>query len=201
MIKEIRITTEDFFIGNFGCPEATDEIIGACTKNLIVDEKGISKRDEEACVGDKETPDHKCRECYVSWIDVSNVNFIEHGYRKVIENVNDMIWKMDLDHKWESDLQYTRYIGKGHHYDWHKDHYDEDIYPGHSGNTRKLTMVYCLSHKEDYRGGEFQIKTSKGATYTRRFDYGDFIVFPSKILHRVKPLKSGTRTTLVGWYS
>ncbi len=47
MIKEIRITTEDFFIGNFGCPEATDEIIGACTKNLIVDEKGISKRDEE----------------------------------------------------------------------------------------------------------------------------------------------------------
>jgi len=112
-----------------------------------------------------------------------------------------MIWKMDLDHKWESDLQYTRYIGKGHHYDWHKDHYDEGIYPGHSGNTRKLTMVYCLSHKEDYRGGEFQIKTSKGATYTRRFDYGDFIVFPSKILHRVKPLKSGTRTTLVGWYS
>ena len=201
MIKEIRITTEDFFIGNFGCPEATDEIIGACTKNLIVDEKGISKRDEEACVGDKETPDHKCRECYVSWIDVSNVNFIEHGYRKVIENVNDMIWKMDLDHKWETDLQYTRYIGKGHHYDWHKDHYSEEEYPGHSGNIRKLTMVYCLSHKEDYRGGEFQIKTSKGATYTRRFDYGDFIVFPSKILHRVKPLKSGTRTTLVGWYS
>ena len=97
MIKEIRITTEDFFIGNFGCPEATDEIIEACTKNLNVDE------DEEACVGDKEIPDHKCRECYVSWIDVSNINFIEHGYRKVIENVNDMIWKMDLDHKWEAD--------------------------------------------------------------------------------------------------
>ena len=201
MIKEIRITTEDFFIGNFGCPEATDEIIEACTKNLIVDEKGISKRDEKGAVGNEDTLDYMGRECYVSWLSVENINFIEHGYRKVIENVNDMIWKMDLDHKWEADLQYTRYIGKGHHYDWHKDHYDEDIYPGHSGNTRRLTMVYCLSHKEDYRGGEFQIKTSKGATYTRRFDYGDFIVFPSKILHRVKPLKSGTRTTLVGWYS
>jgi PKHD-type hydroxylase len=199
-MKEIRITTEDFFIGNFGIPAPTDEIIEACTQNLSVDEKGISKRDEEAGVGDGETPDYKIRECYVSWLDVKNINFIEHGYRKVIENVNDMIWKMDLDHKWESDLQYTKYIGKGHHYDWHRDHYDEEVYPGHSGNNRKLSMVYCLSYKKDYTGGEFQIKTSKGSTYTRKFDYGDFIVFPSKILHRVKPLKSGTRTTLVGWY-
>ncbi len=201
-MKEVRITTEDFFIGNFGCSEATDELVNIFAK-IEIDKKGISVRDKEATTGtdeDTNTPNHKFRKCYVDWVDVDKVNFIEHGYRKVLENTNDMIWKMDLDHKWESDLQYTKYVGKGHHYNWHKDHYDEDIYPGHSGNDRKLTMVYCLSNKKDYTGGEFQIKTGKGTTYTRKFDYGDFIVFPSKTLHRVKPLKSGTRITLVGWY-
>ena len=77
-MKEIRITTEDFFIGNFGIPAPTDEIIEACTQNLNVDEKGISKRDEEAGVGDEDTTDYKIRECYVSWLDVKNINFIEH---------------------------------------------------------------------------------------------------------------------------
>ena len=190
-MKEVRITTEDFFIGNFGCSEATDELLNSIKKNETI---------VEATTGTDGTPNHKFRECYVSWIDVKNVNFIEQGCQKVVNSVNDMIWKIDLDHRWECDLQYTKYVGKGHHYNWHKDHYSEEEYPGHSGNDRKLSIVYCLSNKRDYTGGEFQIKTGKGTTYTRKFDYGDFIVFPAKTLHRVKPLKSGTRTTLVGWY-
>ena len=192
-MKPVKIATEDFFIGNFGHPEATDELVNSIGKNQ-------NKISGEGITGIDGTPNHKFRKCYVDWIDVENVNYIEQGYRKVIENVNGMIWKMDLDHRWETDLQYTKYTGKNHHYGWHKDHYSEEEYPEHSGNDRKLSIVYCLSHKKDYSGGEFQIKTNKGSTYTRKFDYGDFIVFPSTILHRVKPLKSGIRITLVGWY-
>ena len=74
----------------------------------------------------------------------------------------------------------------------------QDAY-GNLFTDRKITVVYCLSHKSDYVGAEFQIKT-ENSTYTRKFDYGDFIVFPANRIHRVKSLKSGKRITLVGWY-
>ena len=35
---------------------------------------------------------------------------------------------------------------------------------------------------------------------TKKLDYGDVVVFPSIIPHRVRPIKSGKRYSLVGWY-
>ena len=105
---------------------------------------------------------------------------------------------MDLKHEWQASVQYTRYLGKGHFYNWHRDAYPK----GEStvGFGRKLTIVYCLSYEKDYTGGEFEVERDDKTIYTRKFDYGDFIVFPARKLHRVIPLESGTRTTLVGWY-
>ena len=133
------------------------------------------------------------------WLKVSESNFIEVGLRKIVHNVNNMIWHMKLDEEWQADIQFTKYIGKGDHYNWHKDYYKgEELNDGIT--IRRISVVYCLSKKTDYTGGEFQIKTNNNGIYTTKFDYGDFIVFPSDKDHRVKPLKSGTRITMVGWY-
>jgi len=198
-IKPFKILTKDYFIGNLGCPEATDEINLICNNQLQNDENVISKYDSISTIRNGEV-NYKLRKCFVSSIPVDNLNFIEQGLKKTIEYVNDMQWKMDLSHRWESNIQYTKYLGKGHFYDWHPDVFPKEHFPNHSAIRRKISIVYCLSDKSDYVGGEFQIKTDDGI-YTRKFGYGDFIVFPSEKIHRVKPLKSGTRITLVGWYT
>lgn len=179
-----KIATPDFFIGNLDSPKANEEIFSCCPPDFNYGE-GLAGND---------LPYHKHRKCLVSWLDVDKSNFIETGLKIIIQNANSMIWKMDIENKWESGIQFTKYMGKGDHFAWHQDCYDGDI-----TEQRKLSVVYCLSKKSDYTGGEFQIKKSDGSTYKIKFDLGDFIVFPSRTLHRVKPLKTGTRMTMVGW--
>lgn len=192
-MKEFRHITEDFFIGNLGSKETTDEIVEGIAENFNF--KSINY--EDAGVGTEDDPpvDHRIRKCLLKWISVNPTNYVESGLRKIIEYVNDGYFNIPVEHKWETDIQYTKYKDKGHFFGWHSDSYDGDNLP-----IRKLSIVYSLCHKNDYVGGEFQIKTSNGEIYTRKFDYGDFIVFPSDKVHRVKKLKGGERTTLVGWY-
>ena len=56
-----------------------------------------------------------------------------------------------------------------------------------------------LSSKDDYEGGEFQVMMGN-KMFSYKMDVGEAIVFPSDCLHRVRPLKSGKRVSLVGWY-
>jgi PKHD-type hydroxylase len=200
-MKPKKIITEDFFVGNLGDIKATNEIKKIYEKNFDIKITDISKNDYSALVGGDEIPNEKVRKCYISWLDRENemFNYIANGFEKIVQNTNKLIWNMSLDNEWQSDIQFTKYVGKGDHYDWHKDFYDEeDLDDGVT--IRRISVVYCLSKKIDYSGGHFQIKTKKGEIYTTRFDYGDFIVFPSNIEHRVKPLYSGSRITMVAWY-
>ena len=194
-MKPQRIIKKDFFIGNLGNNNVPDEILQSYY-STIKSEDVKSLVDMDANVGNMGV-DHKVRKCKLSWIDSKESNAIETGLRKIIQNVNNIIWKMNLENVWETNIQFTKYIGKGDHYNWHKDYYEnaKDLI-----FLRKISIVYCLSKKTDYNGGEFQIKTSDGGVYTTKFDYGDFIVFPSDRVHRVKPLKDGERITMVGWY-
>ena len=190
-MKAYKLLTDDFFVGNFGSVKATDEIVKMCAHNF---------KDEnlhDAGVGGKGV-NHSIRNCRIAGISKDRCQLITEGLGKIIMNVNKMQWNMDLEHIWEAHIQYTRYIGEGHFYNWHRDAYVND--ENSVGHKRKLTIVYCLSYKKDYTGGEFEVKREDNSVYTRKFDYGDFIVFPAYKLHRVKPLKKGTRTTLVGWY-
>ena len=198
-MKEFKYLTEDFFIGNLGSIESTDEVF-----NAVASAKYFNEREYlDATVGYKDAmrKEYKTRRCNLKWLSVDNVNFIEKGLREIIKHVNNSSWNLYLENKWETHIQYTKYAGKGHFYDWHRDYYAPEEYEGIKDiPMRRVSIVYSLSHKTDYVGGEFQIKTSNGETYTRKFDYGDFIVFPSTKIHRVKKLKGGERVTLVGWY-
>ena len=184
-MKQKRVITEDFFIGNLGSPESTQEIVKAWPETL---------KSYSATVGKSDIPEHIHRKCLISWLNVEESNFIEIGLKKIISNVNDMIWKFDLKNEWDTHIQFTRYSSGGDHYGWHIDNFQGDC------SDRRLSIVYCLSKKSDYTGGNFQIKKSDKSVYTSKFDYGDFIVFPSDKYHRVLPLKTGNRLTMVGWF-
>lgn len=90
-------------------------------------------------------------------------------------------------------LQYTIYDGKeGGHYDWHID------FGRHNHLPRKLSLSVQLSDSAQYEGCDlnFQIDSKIEVAPRKR---GTVIAFPSFFMHRVTPILSGTRKSLVLW--
>ena len=94
-------------------------------------------------------------------------------------------------------LQYSEY-DVGGEYGWHRDVHDE---PYSNGLVRKISFSTILN--DDFGGGEFDIETKNPAD-KKRYDTFDnkkynTIIFPSHMWHRVRPVKSGIRKSIVGW--
>jgi len=62
---------------------------------------------------------------------------------------------------------------------------------------RQLSMVICLSNKDDYEGGIFNLISKKKQF---KFDKGDAIIFRSRLLHAVDPVCSGLRQVLISFF-
>ena len=82
--------------------------------------------------------------------------------------------------------------GPGDHYDYHT-----DTGAGRSAN-RKLTAVVQLSHPHEYVGGELELLAAHVPVTACR-ERGSVIIFPSYVLHRVKPIVTGCRKSLTCW--
>lgn len=68
---------------------------------------------------------------------------------------------------------------------------------GHDSNPiRKITTVVLLNN--EFTGGKLAL-WSKGERYSFGFEPGDVISFPSYIHHKVDPVLTGTRYTVVSW--
>lgn len=96
-------------------------------------------------------------------------------------------------------MQITRYKTNGH-YDFHFDGNGFTAYnmPNNKflhRKTRKLSMTIVLN--EDYEGGEFEFFDDKRLIKEKT---GTVIVFPSYIVHRVRPVTKGIRYSLVVWF-
>ena len=94
-------------------------------------------------------------------------------------------------------LQYSEYI-VGDEYGWHRDVHDE---PYSNGLVRKVSFSTILN--DDFWGGEFDIET-KNPMYKKRYqtfesEEYNTIIFPAHMWHRVRPVKSGIRKSIVGW--
>jgi len=108
----------------------------------------------------------------------------------MISEANDIMWKMDITMMPEA-IQYTEYYGGGGHYDWHM-----DCGIGMQ-NRRKISVTVQLSDPSEYEGGDLQFNIGKQITAPRA--QGAAVIFPSFYLHRVTPVKSGTRKSFVLW--
>lgn len=103
---------------------------------------------------------------------------------------NSEMWNFDI-WDFQDDLQYTSYYGNGGHYDWHAD-------LGEGISNRKLSIVLQLSNSDEYEGGDLQMNTG-GSILNIPREKGLICFFPSFVLHRVTPLSSGLRRSLVTW--
>lgn len=131
------------------------------------------------------------RKSEISWIPEEPQN--EWLYGKIsnyASQANKEMWNFDI-WGYHDSLQFTNYYGDGGHYGWHA-----DLGPGIS--NRKLSVVLQLSDPKDYVGGDLELNIG-GSITTVPKEYGLLCFFPSFVLHRVTPLTSGTRTSLVTW--
>lgn len=126
-----------------------------------------------------------------SWID--SAHWISGFCYHYILLANESNFKYDINSFGNKFLQYTSYSA-GHFYDWHSDNSIHD-----EGTTRKLSFSLQLSDPEDYSGGELQFMGKGNTTYFAPKTRGTMIVFDSRVLHRVRKIKSGCRKSLVGW--
>lgn len=87
-------------------------------------------------------------------------------------------------------LQVAEYKGNGH-YTWHIDVGKDAM------SSRKLSVSVQLSKDDDYVGGDLEFHSIDKTKAPRSI--GSTIIFPSYLLHRVTPVISGTRKSLVVW--
>lgn len=91
------------------------------------------------------------------------------------------------------DMQYTVFQGnEAGHYTWHIDASST------SPSPRKLSLVLQLTDPAEYEGGELQTMNSRKESPIAR-QQGLIAAFPSWALHRVTPVTSGIRKSIVVW--
>lgn len=134
------------------------------------------------------------RESSVSWIKFNETtSWIYDRLANITRNLNGQFYKFDL-YGFNEDLQYTVYEStENGHYTWHVDYGASNDSP-----PRKFSIVLQLSDADEYEGGELEIFTS-GEPVSVTKKKGLIAAFPSYTLHRVTPVTSGVRKTLVVW--
>ena len=143
---------------------------------------------------------HAIRKSNIKWLSpvddfgngIARTHWLYEKLMTYIEIANDEMWQFDLTVLNDS-IQYTVYDGteKGF-YDWHLDIGPDEL------ALRKVSLVVQLSDPTDYEGGELQIQRGKFLD-TPTKTKGSIILFPSYLLHRVTPVTSGIRKSLVLW--
>jgi len=120
-------------------------------------------------------------------------------------------WNFEWD--WSESCQFTKY-GVGQYYGWHCDSWDTPYNkpdePQSHGKIRKLSVTISLNDPTEYEGGNLEFDFRNQVDWERNKKKaiksceeirprGSIIVFPSFCWHRVAPVTSGTRYSLVIW--
>ena len=131
--------------------------------------------------------DHSIRNTRIAWI---HPNTETHWlFSRAI-----LIFKNSMPFNTLQSMQYTIYDSKGSHYDWHRDIGGNDPIQ----KARINVAVLQLSNPGDYKGGVLQIKHGDEIIDVMKTK-GMVTTFPIELLHRVTPLVSGVRKTLIMW--
>jgi PKHD-type hydroxylase len=113
---------------------------------------------------------------------------------EIVQQVNARTWQLDIT-DYVDMFHYIRYTAPTGHFEWHADAGDQ-----WRRAQRKLSFSLILSDADEYEGGEFEFFDGHPQQVKARKP-GDVLVFPAWLQHRVTPVTTGTRHSLVGWAS
>jgi len=130
--------------------------------------------------------DHSVRNSRIAWIHPSPSTW--WLFDRAI-----MVFKSGLPFSTLQSMQYTVYYDKGH-YDFHR-----DIGTGDEIMKARVNVgILQLSSPSEYKGGVLQIKYEDQVIDVMKTK-GMVTTFPIELLHRVTPVVSGIRKTLIMW--
>jgi PKHD-type hydroxylase len=144
--------------------------------------------------GEQQRRLERIRITQVAWITHSEQTlWLYERIRMLVRQMNDRFYQFDL-RGFSDPFQYTIYRDSdGGHYDWHVDQ-------GPTVVQRKLSITVQLSDPASYEGCDLLFRAGNKVETAPR-TRGALIAFPSYVLHRVTPIVSGTRKSLVIWAS
>lgn len=164
------------------------------TINWIVDILSrIEPIDGKVGGGGEQIRNNKIRSSIIRWVPMNETT--EFIYQRVFDMVmeaNKELYNFDL---WgmNEEIQFTEYYSGGDHYDWHLD-------IGPKQTKRKISITIQLSDPETYDGGELELKWGGEGILIPK-EKGLTTIFPSFMLHRVRPVTRGVRRSLVLWFT
>lgn len=126
----------------------------------------------------------------------SKINFHEIDWIKdrLLSTLNENIVFKNANFEEINKFQFTKY-SIGDFYGWHTDYSDKK--PEYK--QRFMSIVILLNN--DYEGGDLKYKNSLGEEFTFQRGTGNLFIFNSSTLHKVTPVTSGERYSLVNWLS
>lgn len=165
-------------------------------------EYGLSLTAEGAEVGgtrEEQGQEDITRRSRTAWVEPDEAPWIFDKLGRLAQRAN-RTYGFDLL-GFTEDAQFTLYDEPGAFYDWHQDGLGGEV------AIRKLAIVVQLSDPADYRGGALEVM---GVVHEYEPDdvaawsddaraRGSVIVFPAFEYHRVTPIVSGKRYSLVCW--
>ena len=134
------------------------------------------------------------RKSHVVWIKEANLLAPFLGLARVANREAE--WEFEIDTL--EPMQYTEYYA-GDEYGWHT---DQARTPYPDMRVRKLSFSIFLNN--DFEGGEFDLEISGPNLELRYVSFtklapNSAVFFQSDMWHRVRPVTSGMRRSLVGW--
>jgi PKHD-type hydroxylase len=128
-------------------------------------------------------------------VGVNHDNPVVEKVREISKFANENYFKINIS-QYSKENHFIRYDSGGkfeQHADtiWNADVKDLDKKP-----VRKLSCITLLN--DDFTGGKLALWYT-GNRYSFPFNAGDVIFFPSYVQHKVDPVESGVRYSLVSW--
>jgi len=160
--------------------------------DLIV-QQGNQLTAVESYLGSNGLIDRSIRRNHIAFFDPAQktTEWIYKKISKAVKDFNEQFWRFDLDII--ETLQYTIYNEPN---DFYTNHMDLSF---GAWEQRKLSVSIQLSDANDYQGSNLEFMQCGDRYYDPIRDRGTVIMFPSFMQHRVSPLISGTRFSLVSW--
>ena len=188
--------------------ELPSEIIDIVERDV---KKFDDKVNDSLLIDDIKDTQH--RDSKNAWIPASH--WITGWIWYYVQRINRENFCYDLTDIDGGSIQYTVY-NEGQYYNAHADtdlgsYYKPEEIPSERTNcrndqtlimgeyVRKLSFTLQLTDQTEYRGGEVEFFDIDGKPHMAPKQKGTIIVFDSRVKHRVREVKSGTRKSLVGW--
>ena len=132
---------------------------------------------------------------YSTQASVSPVNPVVEKVRQVSKYANENYFKINIS-QYSKENHFVQYDVDGK-FDAHSDIiWMADVDNLDKKPVRKITCVTLLN--DDFTGGKLALWYT-GQRYSFPFNKGDVIMFPSYVQHKVDPVESGVRYSLVSW--